>query len=82
MALQAWLILGFLPLSAETSGLPVWKAVAESSPLFSLPPYSPKVAKGAGQIQETFLATPKELLIYLLAAISLFYPSKNADPVP
>lgn len=68
-------------MAAETSGLPVWKTVAESfSP--SLPPYSPKVAKGAGQIQETFLAAPKELLIYLLAAISLFYTRKNADPVP
>lgn len=63
-------------MAAETSGLPVGKQWRELFPpsLSSFPLYSPKVAKGADQIQETFLATPKELLIYLLAAISLFSP--------
>lgn len=73
---------GFSPvMAAETSGLPVWKELAPPS-LSSLLPYSPKVAKGAGQMQETFLAAPKELLIYLLAAISFFCRRKTADPVP
>lgn len=71
-------------MAAETAGLPRQKQWRELFPpsLSSFPPYSPKVAKGAGQIQEAFPATPKELLTYLLAAISLFSPRENADPVP
>lgn len=70
-------------MATETSGLPVQKQWRElfPPPLSSCPPYSSKVAKGAGQIQETFLATPKELLTYLLAAIFLLSPRDNADPV-
>ena len=61
------------PIGTLLDSRAVESTVAEMTSL----PWSPEVARGAGQIPETFLATSGEFLFYLLAAILPLLPQEK-----